>query len=659
MPKRTKPRSTDVSLDYLNNVNTELKRRRTVNEPIPNIYDLPTSPPEPQETRRARRDRISEPTTRFRALRNRQIGVDPVSQSATPRSLSNGEQQSSNDNQSAEHIDQSTGSQQIQAEIETIGENEANASNERQFTPPAPIHSSIDDLFAPREGYQPESSGFVSINGPRRVSSGNLRPRPRASDLFPAKSPQITEAQNEGEENSSPASVDSYSNGVHSGSDNGDLHHEKPNGNESESDISEEIVEGQDSDENGVEGEEEETLFSQPVHLFSDDADPEAQDDPESDSAEIHSPIPTQHPAKPSAIEVQIPTQTKDSRKRTQRNQSDATESQSSQNQYSSQIPETPAQPRQRRRDHASRKEDAADRPTTSSRGKEPSNRRGTLGLVEDHEVRLGIFSWLKDSVKESGFKEDWELICRQRRTLKPRADFELEGRFSGTEKLIQRLRDLYKSMTQEPYSAHFLIDHCRLIANSIFNEGQSVIVEEAPNMEEDLGGHLINQFEAHIVPDLIKLLVVAFQTWKTTGERAKPHFRIALDLIWAICYRISSIKDVYDHLGSYVLATSREILKSIKVIKDALDDGRLLERTSRVHRVPTKYKHFEQTEVQSKITCDPWTKAEKLALLEGINGPTDDEDTFVDLKSDMRYGPTLERRTLKDLKAEAQRRRL
>jgi hypothetical protein len=649
MPKRAKPRSTDVSLSYLNNVNAEPKRRRTGNEPT--IYDFPTSPEQPRDTRKVRHARLSEPATRFTNLRNRQKGVDPSQQSATPRSPSNEEQESPNDaqseaddNQSAEseNIDESTGSHRTQNETENIGGHQADDSDERQPTTPVPaIYSGIEGLFLPKgaqeEGQEPGNGGFVSINGPRRVSSRNSRSRPRASDLFPAKLPEMTGAQNDGDENSSPVSVDGYSHGNHGGSES------------VESDISEEIVKEQpDSDKNSVGEEEEEeeeeeedddadeeNPIHHPVNLFSDEAEPEAQDGPDEDvSEEFHSPIPARHPASQSPVEVQVPIRTNGSwRDGTRRNQAGTNKSLSSQIGYRNQVPETPAQPRGRRRDHDTRKEDAADRPTASSRRNESLDRRPCPVPVEDHEVRLGIFSWLNDTVKESGFKEDWQIICRPRKVLKLRADFFMKDRFTGPSKLIQRLRDLYKIMAREPYSANSsMTDRCRLIANSIFNEGQLVLIEEALEYEnEETGGHLINQFEAHIVPDLIKLLIVAFKTYKTVGDGAKPHLRIALDLLWAICHRISSIQDVDDRIGPYVQATSHEVLSHIKVVKDALNDGRLHERLNLANRIPRRYKHFELTEVQSNITCDPWTGSEKQALLEGLNG-------FSDSKSQLKY---------------------
>ncbi|KAJ5776563.1 uncharacterized protein N7511_001574 [Penicillium nucicola] len=668
MPKRTKPRSTEVSLDYLNTVNAKSKRRRTIHdEPRLGIYDLPTSPARPHETRTAGRVPTSEPATRFRALRNRQIAVQSK---ATPRSSSNEEQQSSNDaqaesdnNQSSEpeSIDQATESQQTRVDVEIIRENEASDGGERQPPPHASVHSSINDLFVPMEdGYQPESSGFVSINDPRRVSSGKSRPRPRASDLFPARSPEITEAQSEQDENSSPASIDAHSNGVHSDIDSNDEEsdYQKQNRIDSdESDTSEEIIKGHGIDKISVADAQDDNPLFYPIHLFSDDAEPEPEAEPDVySSTESLNPIPAIHPDKQSADEVQVSAQTKDFRKPTPRNPLHRTESRPVQNQSQSQTPETPSQPRRDLRDRTSRKEDAADCPTTSLTENKSSNRRSTLDVVEDHEVRVGIFSWLEYNVKESGFKDHWKLICRPRGVLKHRADVSLEERFTGTGKLIQRLRDLYKAMAQEPHSTHYPIDRCRLIANSILNEGQSIIVEEAPAYEhDDLGGHLVNQFEAHVVPDLIKLLVAAFRTYKSAGDGAKPHLRIALDLVWATCHRICTTKDLDDLLGPYIWATSRDIMKSLKAIKDALNDGRLLERHSNAYQIPVKYKHFELTEVQSMITCDPWTRAEKLALLEGINGLTHDIDTFVDLKCNMVYGAALERRTLKDLQTKAQ----
>ncbi|KAJ5991343.1 hypothetical protein N7522_011550 [Penicillium canescens] len=398
MPKRAKPRSTDVSLNYLNNVNAEPKRRRTVNEP--SIYDFPTSPEQSQDTRKARDARLSEPATRFRNLRNRQKGVDPSQQTATLRSPSNEEQESPNDVQSvaddnqSENIDESTGSHGTQNGTENIGEHQADDSDEGQPTSPVPaIHSSIEDLFLPKgaqeEGQEPGIGGFVSINGLRRGSSRNSRSRPHASDLFPAKLPEMAGAQNDGDENISPASVDGYSHANHGSSESVEF------------DISEEIVkERPNSDKNSVGEDEEEddpdeeNPIHHPVNLFSDEAEPEAQDGPDEDaSEEFHSPIPARYSASQSLVEVQVPIRTNGSwRDGTRRSQAGTNKSLSSQNGYRNQVPETPAQPRRRRRDHATRKDDAADRPTASSRRNESPNRRPCPVPVEDHEVRLGIF---------------------------------------------------------------------------------------------------------------------------------------------------------------------------------------------------------------------------------------------------------------------------
>ncbi|CAG8892370.1 unnamed protein product [Penicillium egyptiacum] len=266
--------------------------------------------------------------------------------------------------------------------------------------------------------------------------------------------------------------------------------------------------------------------------------------------------------------------------------------------------------------------------------------------------ARSDIFTWLTETTKESGFKETWEAIRRTRKALKAHADPSMKERFGGIIKLIQRLRGLFETMANDPASASSLKNQCSLIANSVFKENQWIIYTEAPEDEDD-GAHLVNQLEAHIVPRLIDLIVLGFKNYKTINDRGARHFRIILDLLWGSCDRISALAQMHYDISGSVMAYSKRATKHVKTLKDALNDGRLCEKSHRIPQRPLPYRHFQLEEVDSHISCGRWTYAEKTALTDGLQ-LYGGEDRYIDIKCDNKIGGQLSERILPDIQRQA-----
>ncbi|CAG7955180.1 unnamed protein product [Penicillium nalgiovense] len=284
-------------------------------------------------------------------------------------------------------------------------------------------------------------------------------------------------------------------------------------------------------------------------------------------------------------------------------------------------------------------------------------------------KARSDIFTWLSETTKESGFKDIWEAIRVTRKALKARAVPSTKGRFGGIIKLIQRLRGLFETMTNDPASASSLKNQCSLIANSVFKENQWIIYAEAPEDEHN-GADLVNQLEAHIVPRLIDLIILGFKTYKTINDRGARHFRIVLDLLWGSCDRISSLAQMHYDISGSVMAYSKRAMKHVKALKDALNDGRLSEEPQRIPQRPLPYRQFQLEEIDSHISCGRWTYTEKTALRDGLQlyrGETvhsslimailtvsAGEDRYVDIKCDDTIGGQLSQRILQDIQGQA-----
>ncbi|KAJ6188309.1 hypothetical protein N7519_003217 [Penicillium mononematosum] len=267
-------------------------------------------------------------------------------------------------------------------------------------------------------------------------------------------------------------------------------------------------------------------------------------------------------------------------------------------------------------------------------------------------KARSDIFTWLTETTKESGFKDTWEAIRKTRKNLKAHAVPSTKERFGGIIKLIQRLRGLFATMTNDPASASSLKNQCSLIANSVFKENQWIIYTEAPE-DECNGADLVNQLEAHIVPRLIDLIILGFKTYKTINDRGARHFRIILDLLWGSCDRISSLAQMHYDISGSVMAYSKTAMKHVKALKDALDDGRLSEKPRRIPQRPLPYRQFQLEEIDSHISCGRWTYAEKTALRDGLQ-LYGGEDRYVDIKCDDTIGGQLSQRILRDIQGQA-----
>ena len=73
-----------------------------------------------------------------------------------------------------------------------------------------------------------------------------------------------------------------------------------------------------------------------------------------------------------------------------------------------------------------------------------------------------------------------------------------------------------------------------------------------------------------------------------------------------------------YDISGG-VMARSKVVMRHVKTLKDAVNDGRLRETTHRIPQRPLAYRPFQLEEVDSHISCGRWTHAEKIALRDGL----------------------------------------
>ncbi|KAJ5773352.1 hypothetical protein N7457_008248 [Penicillium paradoxum] len=545
MAQKRSKRSTESSLDFLNNINTpfvnaqDLKRRRTIHG---DIYDIPVSP-----TNQSPKVAQTEPRNTSRLdLRNRPApGLAPRDSSLIDSDNAEGQGSSNGESEPEDSESGPDGSEPI------LYQNKLDGNDEEKG------NEALEDL----------------------PSEAEEDPFPEPVDLFPADEAQVEESRDE----SDRRSEDEYSEyedqvGSHGSNDSRDAHYDQ----------------------------------------FGDEGIDDIEESGDNDSlvgVQNHSTY-TQKTVRPKVPEVQICATSQSNHSRISRGSADSQELQN----YPSGLHEI------------------LETPTIQSPYPDQSHQ----------SARSDIFSWLTEATKESGFKETWDAIRVTRKTLRTHADSSMKERFGHIIKLIQRLRDHLETIVDDPASASSSKHQCNLLANNIFKEVQWILYTEAPE-DDDEGAHLVNQLEAHIVPRLIDLIIRGFKTYKTINDRGVRHFRIILDLLWGCCDKIFSLSRMPYDISLSVRAYSKKIVQHVKVIKDALNDGRLRETATRIPRRPQTYKHFVLDELDGHISCGRWTFAERKALRDGLH-LYEGEDRFIDIKCDNIIGPQLSERIVQDV---------
>lgn len=238
------------------------------------------------------------------------------------------------------------------------------------------------------------------------------------------------------------------------------------------------------------------------------------------------------------------------------------------------------------------------------------------------------IFEWFTETIKESGFKETWQVIRRGR-------DAKRYVIPAGTKRFrrIKRMRDclekLYERIAEEeegPWKPEY-VSSSKLIANNIYQEIKWVTTEDcqtngtdgdapAEQLEADAQ---VEQLEANVVPWLVELVLFGFWVYKTRGKPAAKCLRIVLDLLWGCGFAIQSyfFPDRWAYSTRFII---NQLKPAVKSIKDALDDGRLDENNHKImRRGKPPYRHFALEEVNNLVSCLPWQPAEHEALSRGF----------------------------------------
>ncbi|RMJ27167.1 hypothetical protein PHISP_01936 [Aspergillus sp. HF37] len=288
--------------------------------------------------------------------------------------------------------------------------------------------------------------------------------------------------------------------------------------------------------------------------------------------------------------------------------------------------------------------------------------------------------------------QENWEAIFKDAKYLQKRADVSMSSSFDGPNELISGLQDTYERMRERLSAGHGIssesIKECENLQHSISTEAIHILdtVWRLSNEgAEDRAQDLLYGFETLIIPQMAHLIGYCFLAYYVGQNRfPKRLFHRTMTLLRTFGDRIS------DQIRSKVIRTkmlSKKLHLALRKLISALDSGSLNLRSSLPSRInrharpssllegPDSGPDNYFPEIYEPLSNREWTEDERKALVEGLrqyqgmfwgqavlplvqaqnpNRPTSSigPDRYVDIIG--HYGARFRDRRIRDLRSKA-----
>lgn len=233
--------------------------------------------------------------------------------------------------------------------------------------------------------------------------------------------------------------------------------------------------------------------------------------------------------------------------------------------------------------------------------------------------------NWFWKEIDESAMEKNWRVLYTQGRELRRYRSKPMPEYLQESDCLIAHLRDIYEEIISfEEFSSN-TEEQLDGLRENMFTDAKEMF-EYASETTRDAS--VLDQFEAHLIPRLVTLVLFSFRTFTILGRSAARQFTGTLDLVLRCSVRV----DDYRKAGYLpAQARSRKLHLPLKRLKMALRDGRLNNHL-RPAVAPQTEPQPSQLPTQYSIPPSyvPWTAIEEEALIEGLRRFTSEFYWFV-----------------------------
>lgn len=240
------------------------------------------------------------------------------------------------------------------------------------------------------------------------------------------------------------------------------------------------------------------------------------------------------------------------------------------------------------------------------------------LTVNEAYEEEEDAVAWFENNLDVE--KDTWIALIRRTRMMAATADPYMAKYFKGIKSLTSELHHIYQNLPEDPPLS--LFDEGRNLVDGISGEASGILRKAwhlATSHHTSLSRkakarYLVDEFEAHVLPDLVGLAVSYFKISYTNSllvAARHPNLLHLLNVILSLCDQIFNlVKEEYVRSK----AASGRIRRPLRLIIKALEQGDFGRSTQR---------HVDLDDSPDSV-CEVasgrrWTDDEGIALTEGL----------------------------------------
>lgn len=247
---------------------------------------------------------------------------------------------------------------------------------------------------------------------------------------------------------------------------------------------------------------------------------------------------------------------------------------------------------------------------------------------IAEEEEQVRKLQWMEEAMRLGGQRVNWLILTRTARKLKQLVDPALAESFVDIWTTIKVLSRLYGERDNRP--SDMTLRQCDNLFGSIRCEGERLL-DQAYHLatrpdgarDEVYACDLVDEFEARVIPEMIKLVFACFNAYYTDADMfpgIHEHFRRVLVLLRQLCDRTTSMK-----MQRIVHGTVRckELGRALNAIIKALDSRDLRRRKSARSYSSISDRSGQGGSRGSIVIEDDtgreWSQDEGLALIDGL----------------------------------------
>lgn len=231
---------------------------------------------------------------------------------------------------------------------------------------------------------------------------------------------------------------------------------------------------------------------------------------------------------------------------------------------------------------------------------------------------------WMEQAMSLGQQRTNWLVVNSKAKELKRMADPSLAKYFVDVCTPIRELRGMYLDMVDTPPSHADLVQCDNLLAtipregNGLLDQAYDMATQDSKfSDEEEHARDLVDEFEARVLPDMVKLLFACFQVYYTNPTMfpgLHGHFRRVLILLRRFCDRTTSMKMQRIVRG---LVRTKGLDRALHGLLKGLDSRELRPRREPA-RIAGAGNQGEDTEFANGHERE-WSQDEGLALIDGL----------------------------------------